>query len=60
MLRLLGESGGSTTHWVVRIEPEKESDGEASADPNAIYIECARLKDAAELGLTLEDGKRIT
>ena len=46
--------------WVVRIEPEKEGDGEASADPNAIYIERARLKDAAELGLTLEDGKRIT
>ena len=44
--------------WVVRIELE-EDEAEVSADSGAIFIERARLKDAVELGLTLEDGKRI-
>ena len=44
--------------WVVRIELEEDGP-EANADFGAICIERARLEDAAGLGLTLEDGKRI-
>ncbi len=44
--------------WVVRIEL-KEDEAEVSADSGAICIERTRLEDAAELGLTLEDGKRV-
>jgi hypothetical protein len=44
--------------WVVRIEPA-EDEAEANADSGAIFIERARLEDAAELGLTLAEGKRI-
>jgi hypothetical protein len=44
--------------WVVRIELEKDG-AEANADSGAICIERARMEDAAELGLMLEDGKRI-
>lgn len=44
--------------WVVRIEL-KEEEAEVGADSGPIYIERARLEGAAELGLTLEDGKRI-
>jgi hypothetical protein len=40
--------------WVVRIE--REDDGSES---DAIRIERSRMEDAAGLGLTLEDGKRI-
>jgi hypothetical protein len=44
--------------WVVRIAPE-DGDGEFSTDSGAISIERSRLVDAADLGLTLDDGKRI-
>jgi hypothetical protein len=44
--------------WVVEIELEDE-EAVISADFGAICIERARLKDAAELGLTLEDGKHV-
>jgi hypothetical protein len=40
--------------WVVRIE--REDDG---SEPDVIRIERSRMEDAAGLGLTLEDGKRI-
>ena len=40
--------------WVVRIE--REDDGSES---DVIRIERSRMEDAAGLGLTLEDGKRI-
>ena len=44
--------------WVIRIERE-EDDGELNTGSDAICIERSRLERAADLGLTLEDGKRI-
>jgi len=44
--------------WAVRIEREDDGD-EINTDSGAICIERSRLEGAAELGLTLEDGKRI-
>lgn len=44
--------------WVVRIEREAD-DAQISADSGPFRIERDRLKDAAELGVTLEDGKRV-
>jgi hypothetical protein len=44
--------------WAVRINPE-DGDGEFSADFRTICIERSRLEDATELGLPLDDGKRI-
>jgi hypothetical protein len=43
---------------VVRIERE-DNDDELNTDSGPICIEHSGLEDATELGLTLEDGKRI-
>ncbi len=45
-------------HWIVRIECEAE-DGEHPSSSEAIRIERPRLEIAGDVGLTLEDGKRI-
>ena len=44
--------------WVVRIEREQD-DGELNTDTGEICIERCRLENPADLGLTLEDSKRI-